>query len=269
MAVRSPVIKCDGRRPALKAARGLIRISASRANSRSRSRDPTISSRPATSKPSAPEGPSCRELRPGYSMPVRGGRRHEGSDKRHRWIVDPLDGTHNSLAPASAFCISIGSSATARSSPGVSSHERRRRTLPGPEKGGPAPISTTGASGCRRGGLLSEAIIGTGIPANKSGDPAGYGVVLSRSNRGDERRARFGAAALDLAYVAAGRLDGFWESASALGHRCRHAAGARGRRYVSDLAGGHEMMANGNVLAANDHLHLPLAALIREASRAG
>jgi myo-inositol-1(or 4)-monophosphatase len=37
--------------------------------------------------------------------------------------------------------------------------------------------------------------------------------------------------------------------------------------FVSDLAGGHEMMTTGDVLAANDHLHLPLAALIREASR--
>jgi myo-inositol-1(or 4)-monophosphatase len=39
--------------------------------------------------------------------------------------------------------------------------------------------------------------------------------------------------------------------------------------YVSDLAGGRAMMANGDVLAANDHLHLPLAALLREAQRSG
>ena len=39
--------------------------------------------------------------------------------------------------------------------------------------------------------------------------------------------------------------------------------------YVSDMAGGHDMMTTGDVLAANDHLHLPLAALIREALHGG
>jgi len=79
----------------------------------------------------------------------------------------------------------------------------------------------------------------------------------------------FGAAALDLAYVAAGRFDGFWEFDLspwdiAAGMLLVREAGG----YVSDLSGGHAMMASGDVLAANDHLHLPLAALIREAARA-
>ncbi|MGH7062993.1 MAG: inositol monophosphatase family protein, partial [Stellaceae bacterium] len=79
---------------------------------------------------------------------------------------------------------------------------------------------------------------------------------------------RMGAAALDLAYVAAWRLDGFWEFGLApwdiaAGILLVREAGG----YVSDLSGGREMMTSGDVLAANDHLHLPLAALIREASR--
>ncbi len=79
-----------------------------------------------------------------------------------------------------------------------------------------------------------------------------------------------GAAALDLAYVAAGRYDGFWELGLkpwdiAAGMLLVREAGG----YVSDLAGGRAMMATGDVLAANDHLHLPLAALIREVLRSG
>ena len=79
---------------------------------------------------------------------------------------------------------------------------------------------------------------------------------------------RFGAAALDLAYVAAGRYDGFWEFALspwdiAAGLLLVREAGG----FVSDLAGGQTMMTSGDVLAANGHLHLPLAALIKEALR--
>ncbi len=81
---------------------------------------------------------------------------------------------------------------------------------------------------------------------------------------------RCGAAALDLAYVAAGRYDGFWEFGlqpwdMAAGVLLVREAGG----YVSDLAGSRATcMASGDVLAANDHLHLPLAALLKDAMRA-
>jgi myo-inositol-1(or 4)-monophosphatase len=80
---------------------------------------------------------------------------------------------------------------------------------------------------------------------------------------------RFGAAALDLAYVAAGRYDGYWEFGLspwdiAAGLLLVREAGG----FISDLAGGQSMMTSGDVLAANGHLHLPLAALLRDALRA-
>jgi myo-inositol-1(or 4)-monophosphatase len=79
---------------------------------------------------------------------------------------------------------------------------------------------------------------------------------------------RLGSAALDLAYVAAGRYDGFWETNLmpwdiAGGLLMVKEAGG----FVSDLSGGQTMMASGEVLAASDHLHLPLAALIKDAMR--
>jgi myo-inositol-1(or 4)-monophosphatase len=78
-----------------------------------------------------------------------------------------------------------------------------------------------------------------------------------------------GSACLDLAYVAAGRFEGFWEFGLspwdiAAGIVLVREAGG----YVSDMTGGHDMMVSGNLLAANDHLHLPLAALVKEAMRA-
>ena len=117
---------------------------------------------------------------------------------------------------------------------------------------------------------LGEAVIGTGMPFGGRADQPGYNDTLAAIMAATSGVRRMGSAALDLAYVAAGRLDGFWEFGLAAWDIAagillvREAGG-----YVSDMAGGHEMMATGDVLAANDHLHLPLAALIREALRGG
>lgn len=76
---------------------------------------------------------------------------------------------------------------------------------------------------------------------------------------------RFGAAALDLAYVAAGRYDGFfefglspWDIAAGV-LLVREAGG-----YVSEVDGGKQMLTSGNILAANDHLHARLGALLNK-----
>ncbi len=115
---------------------------------------------------------------------------------------------------------------------------------------------------------LAEAVIGTGMPFGDRGDRPVYLASLAAVMAATSGVRRIGAAALDLAYVAAGRFEGFWEFGLApwdiaAGLLLVREAGG----YVSDLSGGHAMMTSGDVLAANDHLHLPLAALIREAMR--
>jgi myo-inositol-1(or 4)-monophosphatase len=136
------------------------------------------------------------------------------------------------------------------------------------EKGGGAYLNDRRlrVSGRRQ---LAEALIGTGIPFRERGDHPTYVATLSRVMAATSGVRRFGAAALDLAYVAAGRLDGFWEFGLfpwdvAAGLLLVREAGG----FVSDLAGGQTMMTSGDVLAANGHLHLPLAAMVREAMRA-
>jgi myo-inositol-1(or 4)-monophosphatase len=116
--------------------------------------------------------------------------------------------------------------------------------------------------------LMGDAVIGTGLPFRDRGDQRAYLMTLAAVMPATAGVRRFGAAALDFAYVAAGRLDGFWEYGLspwdiAAGMLLVREAGG----YVSDLSGGHSMMTTGDVLTANDHLHLPLAALIREAGR--
>jgi len=114
---------------------------------------------------------------------------------------------------------------------------------------------------------LSEAVVATGLRASDRDKPEYFALheAVTASAAGVRR---FGAAALDLAYVAAGRLEAFWEFGLspwdiAAGIILVREAGG----YVSDLSGGQTMLTSGDILAANDHLHLPLAALVRETLR--
>jgi myo-inositol-1(or 4)-monophosphatase len=135
----------------------------------------------------------------------------------------------------------------------------------GPEKG---PVSFLNDRRLRVSGRrqLGDALIGTGMPFAGHGDRETYLATLAAMMPVTAGVRRIGAAALDLAYVAAGRLDGFWEFGLkpwdiAAGIIIVREAGG----YVTDLAGGHGMIESGDVLAANDHLHLPLAQLLKKA----
>jgi myo-inositol-1(or 4)-monophosphatase len=205
--------------------------------------------------------------RPGYGMLFEEGGASVGSDKRHRWIVDPLDGTTNFLHGIPHFAISIGLERDGEIVAAMVYEPTRNETF-WAEKGAGAYLNDRRLRVSARR-LLSEAVIGTGMPFRNRGDQPAYLAALAAVMPATTGVRRFGAASLDLAYVAAGRLDGFWEFGLspwdiAAGLLLVREAGG----YVSDLAGGHRMMETGNILAANDHLHLPLAAMIKEAMRA-
>jgi myo-inositol-1(or 4)-monophosphatase len=206
--------------------------------------------------------------RPGYGMLFEEGGATAGRDKSHRWIVDPLDGTTNFLHGIPHFAISIGLERDDEIVAGVV-YEPTRNELFWAEKGGGAYLNDRRLRVSARR-QIGEAVIGTGMPYRDRGDQPLYLASLAAVMAATSGVRRFGAAALDLAYVAAGRLDGFWEYGLspwdiAAGMLIVREAGG----YVSDLSGGQTMMTSGDLLAANDHLHLPLAALFREAARTG
>ena len=206
------------------------------------------------------------KARPGYGFLGEEGGRVEGSDKTHTWIVDPLDGTTNFLHGIPHFAISIALERDGEIVAGVV-YDPTRNEMFTAEKGTGAYLNDRRlrVSGRRQ---IGEALISTGIPFRDRPGQEGYLATLHAVMAATSGVRRFGSAALDLAYVAAGRYDGFWEFGLspwdvAAGLLLVREAGG----YVSDLAGGHTMMASGDVLAANDHLHLPLAVLIKEAMR--
>jgi myo-inositol-1(or 4)-monophosphatase len=265
MAIRSPILNVMGN-AALKAARGLIRDFGEVEHLQVSVKGTGEFVSTADLKAERTLKAELRKARPGYAMLFEEGGAEPGSDARHRWIVDPLDGTTNFLHGIPHFAISIALERDDEIVAGVV-YEPIRDEMYWAEKGAGAYVNDRRlrVSGRRQ---LAEAVIGTGMPYGDRADDRAYMATLAGVMAATSGVRRMGAAALDLAYVAAGRYEGFWEFGlspwdMAAGILLVREAGG----YVSDMAGGHGMMASGDVLAANDHLHLPLAAVIKEAVR--
>jgi myo-inositol-1(or 4)-monophosphatase len=204
--------------------------------------------------------------RPGYGLLFEETGAERGSDPRHRWIVDPLDGTANFLHGIPHFAISIAAERDGEIVAGLI-YEPVSDQMYWAEKGIGAYVNDRRLRVSARR-QLGDAVIGTGIAPSVRDQTPAYLAALAAVTGATAGVRHMGSAALDLAYVAAGRYDGFWEFGLspwdlAAGILLVREAGG----YVSDLAGGHDMMAKGEVLAANDHLHLPLGVLLKEPLR--
>jgi myo-inositol-1(or 4)-monophosphatase len=267
MAVRSPILNVMGN-AALKAARGLIRDFGEVEHLQVSVKGTGEFVSTADLKAERTLKAELKKARPGYAMLFEEGGAEPGSDARHRWIVDPLDGTTNFLHGIPHFAISIALERDDEIVAGVV-YEPIRDEMYWAEKGAGAYVNDRRLRVSARR-QLAEAVIGTGNPYGDRADDQAYMATLAGVMAATSGVRRMGAAALDLAYVAAGRYDGFWEFGLspwdiAAGILLVREAGG----YVSDLTGGHGMMASGDVLAANDHLHLPLATVLKEAVRGG
>jgi myo-inositol-1(or 4)-monophosphatase len=266
VAVRSPVINVMAN-AALKAARGLVRDFGEVEQLQVSIKGPGEFVSTADLKAERTLRSELSRARPGYGLLFEESGEVAG-DGRHRWIVDPLDGTTNFLHGIPHFAISIALERDGEVIAGVV-YEPTRDEMYWAEKGAGTYLNDRRLRVSARR-QLAEALVGTGLPFRDRSDQPVYLGTLAAVMPATSGVRRFGAAALDLAYVAAGRLDGFWEFALqpwdiAAGMLLVREAGG----FVTDLAGGQTMMQTGDVLAANDRLHLPLAALIKQAIRGG
>ena len=213
-----------------------------------------------------------RHARPDWRLTLEEGGEIAGDPSKPRWIVDPLDGTSNFLHGIPHFAISIAvedptgaggrpeitqalvyqpltdESFWAEKGRGTWLNERRLRVS------------------ARRD--LADALVATGVPFKGHGDHGRFESVLAAVAPEVAGIRRFGSAALDLAWVAAGRFDGFWEEDL---HFWDIAAGILLVReaggFVTDFRGADRALAEGQVLAANDQLHSKLHKLVAGALR--
>jgi myo-inositol-1(or 4)-monophosphatase len=204
--------------------------------------------------------------RPGYNFLVEESGIVEGPDKSHRFIIDPLDGTTNFLHSIPHFAISIA-------------FEREGQIVSGLVYN---PVTDEMYTAERSHGAflndkrlrvsvrqhLAESVVATGIPfMGREGHERSLGELAAIMNVTAGVR-RFGAASLDLAYVAAGRFDGFWERGLkpwdvAAGILLVREAGG----FVSDLDGGSRALDAGHILVANERLHPQLLKLLKNSGQ--
>ncbi len=207
------------------------------------------------------------KARPGYGFLGEEGGSRDGADTSHRWIVDPLDGTTNFLHGIPQFAISIALEREGAVVAGLIYNPAVDEMFIA-EKGKGAFMNEQRirVAGRKR---LAESVIACGLPHRGRGD-----LALGRRETGAMQEhvaglRRFGAAALDLAWIAAGRLDGYWERDI---HPWDMAAGLIVLReaggFVSDCDGGDEMFAKGHIAAGNDAIHKEVLRVLKGAANA-
>ena len=208
---------------------------------------------------------ALEKARPGYSFLGEERGLVEGTDKTHTWIVDPLDGTTNFLHAIPHFAINI---ALEREGVVVAAvtYNPVTNELFWAEKGKGCFVNDKRLRVAGRK-HLDESVLGTGIPFLGHGQHARFLKELHQISQRVAGVRRFGAASLDLAYVAAGRLDGFWERDlkpwdMAAGVLMITEAGGK----VTNADGGDDIMGSGSICAANLELHPLLVEKLKAAA---
>lgn len=214
-----------------------------------------------------------RELskaRPDFGFLLEEGGEIAGKDGTHRWVIDPIDGTHNLIHAIPYFCVSVGVEHT--------SPAGRSRIIAGvifdpihnelfyAEKNGGAYLNDRRINVSART-TMEESLLATGKPVNLQNDQNTIHDSLTRVIKNNASLRQLGATALDLAYVAAGRIDGCWY------HSVRPWDLAAGMLLIEE-AGGTVTDINGdaatihcdNLIASNGYLHTKLRNLVHPES---
>ena len=170
------------------------------------------------------------------------------SNSEYQWIIDPLDGTTNFIHGFPQYAISIALAKNNVLEQAVI-YDPTRNELFTATKGSGAFLNDRRIRVSKRT-RLNEALIGTGFPYREFGNVDAYLAMFKELTQKTAGIRRPGAAALDLAYVACGRLDGFWEFGlqpwdMAAGVLMIQEAGG----LVSDLAGEGAFLDTGNIVA--------------------
>ncbi len=185
---------------------------------------------------------------------------HKGND--YQWVIDPLDGTTNYLHGQPQFSISIALKYQGQLEHGIV-YDPLREEMFSASRGSGAFLNDRRIRVTQRKGL-DGALIGTGFPYRDHSHLDAYMSMFRDMITDTAGIRRPGSAALDFAYVAAGRLDGFWElglsewdfAAGAL--LVREAGGT-----VTDIGGGERFLESGNVIAGGLKTHAAMLQLIK------
>jgi myo-inositol-1(or 4)-monophosphatase len=201
--------------------------------------------------------------RPNYGWLAEESAAEEGKDPTRRWIVDPLDGTTNFLHGLPHWAVSIALEFKGEIVSGVV-YDPAKDELFYAEKGQGAWLNGSQRLRVSARKAMIESIFATGIPFGGRKDLPETLKDIARLVPATAGVRRWGAAALDLAYVAAGRYEGYWERGlnawdMAAGLLIVREAGG----LVEAVAPGADPLEDGTILAANEPIFDTFARVIR------
>ncbi|MGA0594365.1 inositol monophosphatase family protein [Enterovirga sp. CN4-39] len=206
---------------------------------------------------------ALEKARPGYGLVMEETGTIEGTDTTHRWHIDPLDGTTNFLHGIPHFCISVGLERDGQMVAGVI-YDPIKDELFMAERGKGAYLNNRRLRVASRRDM-ADAVVYCGLPhLGRPAHPRFLQEIASVMTVSAGLR-RMGSAALDMAYVAAGRADLYWERDlqtwdMAAGIAIVREAGG----FVSDCDGGSDPMTTLSVCCGNEVLHRELLGLLRK-----
>jgi len=202
------------------------------------------------------------KARPGYGFIGEEGGNRAGADKSHTWIVDPLDGTTNFLHGIPQFAISIALQREGTIIAGVI-YNPANEELYIAERGKGAFLNDQRlrVAGRRK---LNECVIACGLPHIGRGDHELSRLEMTAIQDKVAGLRRFGAASLDMAFVASGRLDGYWERSLqpwdiAAGQIMVRESGG----LISGIDGHDDPLQTVHVICGNEFVHAELVKILK------
>lgn len=206
--------------------------------------------------------------RPKFGFLMEEGGAIEGEDPAHRWIIDPIDGTNNFIHAVPYFCISVALEKTLPNGDSeiiaAVTYDPLRDEMFTAEKAAGAFLNDRRLRVSARK-EMEDTLLATISPrAMRDNYPQALNMINGMTASSAGIRC-CGAAALDLAYVAAGRYDGFWSNSLkpwdiAAGILLVKEAGGE----VSEIGGGRKMLDSGTIVGSNGLIHKKVDALLSE-----
>ncbi len=209
-----------------------------------------------------------KRARPKWGFVLEEGENIKGTDGQHDWVIDPIDGTTNFIHGIPHFAVSIGVTRNGEPVAGVVYNPISDELFVA-ERGGGAYLNDRRLRVSARRDI-HDAVIACGVPHRGRGDHAEFRRELAHVQAKVAGIRRAGTASLDLAWVAAGRLDGYWERGLKPWDICagivlvREAGG-----FAADIDGGPDVMQTGDIMAGNEHMQKELKACIQAARAEG
>ena len=209
------------------------------------------------------------KARPGYSFLMEEGGvvKGTGDAAENKWIIDPLDGTHNFMHGIPHWCVSIALESKGRVEAAVIYDPVKEETFVAERSGG-AWLNGRKRLRVSSRSELDSATIAIGSPSMNGKKQHIFMSEVNHISLQAPMVRRFGAAALDLCFVAAGRLDGYWERSIkpwdiAAGYLIVKEAGG----FVTSIDDEQNPIYNDQIVAGNQSIHTFLRKNLRETAK--